>query len=71
MRKYKTNRRVNRRLNKNGIHLVMDATKRKSMWRNRYMIEGLCKEETNSLSDILSNIILRRRYINKILTRTR
>ena len=64
-------RRVNRRLNKTGIQLVIDATKRKSMWRNRYMVEGLCKEETNSLRDILSDKTLRRRYISKLLTRTR
>lgn len=63
-------RRVQRRLNKTGIQLVMDINKRKTRWHGVYMIENLCKEEKNALSDILHNGTLRHRYLSKLLTRT-
>lgn len=64
-------RRVNRRLNKTGIRLAMDINKRKNRWHSVYMIENLCKEEKNAISDILHDRVLRKRYITKLLTRTR
>lgn len=70
MRKYKTNRRVNRRLNKTGIQLVMDVNKMKSKWRKVYNVNALSREDKNNLYDIMHNGILRDRYIGRILIKT-
>lgn len=57
-------RRVQRRLNKTGIQLVMDINKRKTRWRSVYNISVLSKEEKNALQDIMHNEILRHKYVN-------
>lgn len=57
-------RRVQRRLNKTGIQLVMDVNKRKTRWRSVYNISVLSKEEKNALQDIMHNETLRHKYIN-------
>lgn len=57
-------RRVQRRLNKTGIQLVMDINKRKTRWRSVYNISVLSKEEKNALQDIMHNETLRHKYIN-------
>lgn len=57
-------RRVNRRLNKTGIQLAMDISKRKARWCSVYNINALSKEEKNALQDIMHNETLRHKYIN-------
>ena len=57
-------RRVQRRLNKTGIQLVMDINKRKTRWRSVYNISVLSREEKNALHDIMHNETLRHKYIN-------
>ena len=57
-------RRVNRRLNKTGMQLVMDVNKMKSKWRKVYNVNALSREEKNALHDIMHNETLRHKYIN-------
>lgn len=64
-------RRVNRRLNKTGLALVIDIAKRKARWRSVSSLSGLSKEEKNTVVDIWYNETLRKKYLDKIITRTR
>ena len=57
-------RRVNRRLNKTGMRLMMDMNKMKSKWRKVYNVNALSREEKNALHDIMHNETLRHKYIN-------
>ena len=62
--RYRQQRRVNRRLNKTGIQLMMDVNKMKSKWRKVYNVNALSREEKNALHDIMHNETLRHKYIN-------
>ena len=60
---YRQQRRVNRRLNKTGIQLVMDMNKQHSKWREIYNLNMLEINEKNILWDIMHNKTLRHRYL--------
>ena len=62
--RYIQQRRVNRRLNKTGIQLVMDINKMKSKWRKVYNVNALSTGEKINLYDIMHNETIRNRYIN-------
>ncbi len=64
-------RRTNRRLNKTGIRLVMDVSKMNNKWRKVYNVNALSTGEKINLYDIMHNKVLRNRYMDKLITRTR
>ena len=64
MNEQKTMRRINRRLNKTGIRLMMDVGKMNNKWRKVYNVNALSTGEKINLYDIMHNETLRNRYIN-------